>query len=105
MLAVLARAARQQQFLEVIGLEEAKARLQAELDLRPRGSERVPLGDALQRVLAKDVVAAVDVPGFDRASVDGFALRAAATLPVRPTPARAGCGSTPSSSRRAWSQR
>ena len=39
----------------------------------------MPLGDALQRVLAKDVVAAVDVPGFDRASVDGFALRAADT--------------------------
>ena len=36
----------------------------------------MPLGEALRRVLAKDVVAAVDVPGFDRASVDGFALRA-----------------------------
>ena len=39
----------------------------------------MPLGAALRRVLAEDVVAAVDVPGFDRASVDGFALRAADT--------------------------
>jgi putative molybdopterin biosynthesis protein len=75
----LARAARQQQFLEVIDVEEAQARLRANLDWRPKGAEFVPLTEALQRVLAKDVVAAVDVPGFDRASVDGFALRAADT--------------------------
>ena len=78
-----------------IGLEEAKARLQAQLDPRPRGSERVPLGDALQRVLAEDVVAAVDVPGFDRANVDGFALRAADTFGAVRGRRRAGCGSTP----------
>jgi putative molybdopterin biosynthesis protein len=74
--AALLRAGRQQQFLEVIGLEEARARLHAHLDLRPRTHELVPLGAALQRVLAHDVIAAVDVPGFDRASVDGFAVRA-----------------------------
>jgi putative molybdopterin biosynthesis protein len=31
---------------------------------------------ALNRVLAQAVIAEVDVPGFDRANVDGFALRA-----------------------------
>ena len=77
--AALSRAARQQQFLDVIGLDEAQARVRAQLDLRPRASERVPLGAALQRILAENVIAAVDVPGFDRASVDGFALRAADT--------------------------
>ena len=75
----LARASRQQQFLDVIDLAEAKARLRAHFDPRPRGTETVALGEALNRVLAADVVAAVDVPGFDRASVDGFALRAADT--------------------------
>ena len=70
-------AARQQQFLEVVGLDEARARLRRHLDLRPGAGERVPLGAALQRVLAEDVLAPVDVPGFDRASMDGFALRAA----------------------------
>ena len=44
---------------------------------RPR---RVPLAAALTRVLAHDVVAAVDAPPFDRSNVDGFALRAADTL-------------------------
>jgi putative molybdopterin biosynthesis protein len=35
----------------------------------------VPLCAALGRVLAQDVVAPVDVPPFDRATVDGFAVR------------------------------
>ena len=38
-------------------------------------SERVGLGVAAGRVLASPVVAAVDVPGFDRSAMDGFALR------------------------------
>ena len=76
----VARAARQEQFLEVVGRDEAEARFRQHLDLTPRGEERVPLAGALGRVLARDVVAGVDVPGFDRSSVDGFALRAADTL-------------------------
>src|SRR6185295_3590269 len=35
--------------------------------------------DALDRVLSADVAAPIDVPPFDRANVDGFALRAADT--------------------------
>ena len=49
------------------------------LDLAP-GTERVPLGDALGRVLAERVDATLDVPGFDRASVDGYAVRARDTF-------------------------
>ena len=75
--AALSMAARQQQFLEVVGLDEAQARLRRHIDLRPGAGERIPLGAARQRVLAEDVLAPVDVPGFDRASMDGFALRAA----------------------------
>ena len=37
----------------------------------------MPLAAALGRVLAEDVIAEVDVPGFDRSNVDGFAVRAA----------------------------
>jgi putative molybdopterin biosynthesis protein len=37
----------------------------------------VPLVAALGRVLANDLAAPIDVPPFDRANVDGFALRAA----------------------------
>ena len=35
---------------------------------------------ALNRVLAEDVVAEVDVPGFDRSNVDGFAVQASDTF-------------------------
>jgi putative molybdopterin biosynthesis protein len=78
--AALARLARQEQFLEVIGSEEATRRFHRHLELRPLGAEQVSLSDALHRVLAKPVLAEVDVPGFDRASVDGFAVRASDTL-------------------------
>lgn len=73
----LRRAARQQQFLEVVGRDEAEARFRRHLVLAPLARETVPLAAALGRVLADDVVATVDVPGFDRSSVDGFAVRAA----------------------------
>ena len=73
-------AARQEQFLDVVSAEEARARFERHLDLTPLGAEAVALGDALARVLAHDVVAAVDAPPFDRSNVDGFALRAADTV-------------------------
>ena len=40
-------------------------------------AEEVPLEEALGRVLAHDVAADRDLPGFDRAAMDGYALRAA----------------------------
>src|ERR1700730_7797074 len=69
--------ARQEQFLDVVDRDEAIARFHRHLTLRPLGSETVPLSQALGRVLARAVVADVDVPGVDRASVDGFAGGAA----------------------------
>jgi len=38
-------------------------------------AEVVPLEAATGRVLAEDVIAPIDVPGFDRAAMDGYALR------------------------------
>jgi len=73
-------AARQEQFLEVVSAEEARARFEKHLDLTPLGAETARLSDTLARVLAHDVVAAVDAPPFDRSNVDGFALRAADTV-------------------------
>lgn len=72
-------AARQEQFLEVVAADEATRRFHAKLDLSPLGAEQVTLAAALGRVLAGDVVAAVDAPPFDRSNVDGFALRAVDT--------------------------
>jgi putative molybdopterin biosynthesis protein len=73
-------AARQEQFLDVVSAEEARKRFESQIDMSPLGDETVMLAKALGRVLAHDVVAAVDAPPFDRSNVDGFALRAADTV-------------------------
>ena len=47
--------------------------------LRLLDAETVPLGLAAGRVLASSAVSDVDVPGFDRATMDGYAVDAAST--------------------------
>ena len=79
LLAAVREAARQEQFLEVVSAEEARRRFEGRLDLSPLPAEHVTLAHALGRVLAHDVIAPLDVPPFDRANVDGFALRSTDT--------------------------
>jgi molybdopterin molybdotransferase len=50
-------------------------------NLTPRVvAERVRTRDALDRVLAEDLVSPADLPGFPRSTMDGFAVRAADTF-------------------------
>jgi putative molybdopterin biosynthesis protein len=70
----------QEQFLHVLDRDEARRRFEAALDLSPRPPEQVPLSEALGRVLAEAIHAPVDVPAFDRANVDGYAVQAADTF-------------------------
>src|SRR5215471_9510235 len=51
----------------------------------PLGTEAVALSQALNRILAADIIADTDLPPFDRAQMDGYAIRAA---DVAQTPAR-----------------
>ena len=51
----------------------------------PLGAERVPLAEAAGRVLAEDVFADSDLPPFDRAQMDGYAVR---SEDLREAPAR-----------------
>jgi molybdopterin molybdotransferase len=46
-------------------------------EARPLPTEEVALAEVLGRVLAEDVASDQDLPPFDRAAMDGFALRAA----------------------------
>lgn len=65
-------------FRHLKGLDEVK-----ELIMRyerPRRLERIAIWDALGRILAEDIVSSVDVPGFDRAMLDGYAVRAEDTF-------------------------
>lgn len=70
-----AAAARQRQFLDIVEVDEATRRFHAHVALQPLGSESVGLSSALGRVVAEDIVSRVNVPGFDRTNVDGFAIR------------------------------
>ncbi|WP_159585558.1 molybdopterin biosynthesis protein [Chelativorans xinjiangense] len=67
----------QHQFLTILSREEALARFEAAMFPRAIVAEDRPLADALGLALAKNVVAPIDVPPFDRANVDGFAVRSA----------------------------
>lgn len=70
----------QEQFLDVVDRDEAEARFHAALQPRALGVETIALSEALGRILAADVLARVDVPGFDRSNYDGFAVRADDTI-------------------------
>ena len=52
----------------------AEARELVLSSVRPLGSERVPLADALGRVLSEDVSAEEDLPPFDSSAMDGYAV-------------------------------
>ena len=73
----------QQQFLKVASAEDALQRFRDALQPRPLGIEQVDLAHALNRVVAGNIMSPVDVPAFDRANMDGFALRAEDTLGAR----------------------
>src|SRR5437867_3251600 len=57
----------------LLSIDEARAKVLAAV--RPLPAEDVGVGDALGRVLAEDVAAAADVPGFANSAMDGFAVR------------------------------
>ena len=65
----------------MVSADEARARFETASRSRRRSRPR-PCRSRKRstRVLAHDVVAAVDAPPFDRSNVDGFALRAADTV-------------------------
>ncbi|MCJ7513535.1 MAG: molybdopterin molybdotransferase MoeA [Anaerolineales bacterium] len=71
----------------MITVDQATERILAAI--HPLPPERVPLGSALGRVLAEDVVAPFDLPPFANSAMDGYAviaedtLRAAAGHPAR----------------------
>ncbi|MDQ3699098.1 MAG: molybdopterin molybdotransferase MoeA [Gemmatimonadota bacterium] len=77
----------------MLTVPEASARILA--DIRSLPPERVPLLDALGRVLAGPVAAPLTVPPWDNSAMDGYAVRGAdiagatkstpVTLPVRET--------------------
>lgn len=58
-----------------IAFDDARHILAEVAAARRLPAERVALGNAHHRVLASDLVATIDQPGFDNSAMDGFALR------------------------------
>ncbi|NLN21707.1 MAG: molybdopterin molybdenumtransferase MoeA, partial [Syntrophomonadaceae bacterium] len=64
------------ELLTVLTVAEARERLAAHLPSELRRGEKLPLLQCLGRRLAAPVIAGENVPGFDRSTVDGYAVRA-----------------------------
>ncbi len=67
-------------FHELLTPEEALSKVFSTVRIEPLGTEVVSIEESYGRVLAKDVYSRIDVPPFDRATMDGFAVRAEDTF-------------------------
>jgi len=66
--------ARMKGFKQTTRPEQALKRFLDNLAARQLESEKVSLDEALGRVLAKDIVSNVNIPPYDRAAMDGYAV-------------------------------
>ncbi len=66
-------------FRDLVSIDDAKRRLFKSVKLE-RKTEIVPLIKADGRILARDYYSEVDVPPFDRATMDGYAVKAEDTF-------------------------
>jgi len=67
-------------FRKLVSFHEAKQILKRSFSPKPVGVEEVFLSKAHNRILAKDILSPIEVPPFDRSTVDGYAVKAADTF-------------------------
>ncbi len=67
-------------FRKLATLDEAQEIISQHLPCKPLGTEETKLLKAPNRVLAEDIVAAMNIPPFDRSTVDGYAVKAEDTF-------------------------
>ncbi len=67
-------------FLKTVSKAEAERIWHEAIRLGPLGAEEISLAQAQGRILHGDVLVPIDVPPFDRALVDGYAVKAADTF-------------------------
>ena len=71
--------------MSMIQVQEALDKILCQIQFK--GVERVPLGQALGRVLAEDIVSRINNPPLDNSAMDGYAVRAAdlaSATPAKP---------------------
>jgi molybdopterin molybdotransferase len=67
-------------FQKLTPVEDAQLAFLNNLNLQPTPKTTIHTTEALNRVLAEDIVAKTDLPRFDRAAVDGYVVRAEDTF-------------------------
>ncbi len=67
-------------FRKLLTFEEAKQAIQKHFEAKPLGTEEIPLLEACNRVLAEDITPPMDIPPFNRSTVDGYAVKAKDTF-------------------------
>jgi putative molybdopterin biosynthesis protein len=67
-------------FRKLMTFDEAKKAINLHLKIEPLGTEEISLLEVHNRVLAEDVTSTLDIPPFNRSTVDGYAVRAEDTF-------------------------
>ncbi len=67
-------------FRKLVSLDEARLFLSQDFSPIPIGVEQVSVSKTLNRVLAEDLLAPINVPSFDRSTVDGYTVKAVDTF-------------------------
>ncbi len=70
-------------FKKLVNVDEARKIVLSKV--KELGSEKVNIENAFGRILYRDIVAERDMPPFDRAAMDGYAVRAEDTFGASPT--------------------
>jgi len=67
-------------FRKLVSLDDAMQIIECQFYAKPVGVEKVSLSQAHRRVLAKNIKSLLDVPPFNRATVDGYAVKSKNTF-------------------------
>jgi len=67
-------------FRKLATFEEAKLLIQQQIQPKPLGIQDSALLEAYSRVLAQDAISKLDIPPFNRSTVDGYAVKAKDTF-------------------------
>jgi putative molybdopterin biosynthesis protein len=67
-------------FRKLLTFDEARQIIHQHFKPKPLDVEEIPLLEACNRVLAEDITATLDIPPFNRSTVDGYAVKAEDTF-------------------------
>ena len=70
---------------KLVSVEIALEKFLSSVNFKPK-IEIIPLQNASSRVLAKDVTSKIEIPSFNKASMDGFAIKSTDTKKTRKNP-------------------